>query len=74
MYNDEDMHFVDETGASASIGVDKGATADAHAGAGVAYALYSGDASLLEQAAEITLLKVMQFLYIKSLYPKRKLI
>jgi hypothetical protein len=52
VYNDEDMHFVNETGASASIGVDKGATADAHAGAIVAYALYSGDASLLEQAAE----------------------
>lgn len=33
-------------------GVDKGTTADAHAGARVAYALYSGDASLLEQAAE----------------------
>ena len=30
----------------------KGATADAHAVAGVAYALYSGDASLLEQAAK----------------------
>ena len=52
MYNDEDMHFVDETGVSASIVVDKGATADAHAGAIVAYALYSGDASLLEQTAE----------------------
>jgi hypothetical protein len=39
VYNDEDMHFIDETGASTSIGVDKGATADAHAVAGVAYAL-----------------------------------
>ena len=38
--------------ASASISVDKGATADAHAVASAAYALYSGDASLLEQTAE----------------------